>query len=101
MITEILPSDTYWIRGLSANEGSYCMTAYVSQLRIWKKFESEDETDSDFSDDNQSVNESDGFNVTRITKQKENAKKENLVTDQCNTRRTRMPSKLLKDYVLY
>ncbi|GBM04509.1 hypothetical protein AVEN_197910-1 [Araneus ventricosus] len=52
VVTEILPCDTYRISQLKpSNDRLYAITAHVSQLRAWRRWNEDDDDSSENSDD--------------------------------------------------
>ncbi|GBN28776.1 hypothetical protein AVEN_246083-1 [Araneus ventricosus] len=52
VVTEILPSDTYRISQLEpSNDRLYATTAHVSQLKVWRSWNEDDDVSSENSDD--------------------------------------------------
>ncbi|GBN28180.1 hypothetical protein AVEN_196869-1 [Araneus ventricosus] len=52
VVTEILPSDTYRVSQLEPSNGRpYATIALVSQLKVWRSWNEEDEDSSEISDD--------------------------------------------------
>lgn len=91
VITKVFPSDTYRVQSLAAKgDSKHATTAHVSQIKIWRGLNSDEES----SDDETEVNESEQLVATddRIVK--------NIVSDEPNIRRkrtVRKPQRLIEE----